>query len=62
MRMIRACRGQTILEYTLIAGIITAVLYYMGTGIKRGVQSMVKVAADQVGNQQEADQRLDDIQ
>jgi Flp pilus assembly pilin Flp len=50
------CRGQTILEYTILVGIVSVVLYYMGTGIKRGVQSMIKVTADQVGNQQNADQ------
>src|SRR5271170_5139890 len=55
-------RGQSVLEYTIIVGIITVVLYYMGTGIKRGVQSMVKVTADQVGNQQNADQDFNDTQ
>ncbi len=56
-----AHRGQSILEYTIIVGIVTVVLYYMGTGIKRGVQSLVKVTADQVGNQQNADQDFNDI-
>lgn len=51
-----ARRGQSIIEYTMIVGILTMVLYYMGTSIKRGVQSLVKVAADQVGNQQNSDQ------
>jgi len=36
-------------------------LFVMGTGIKRGVQSLVKVTADQVGNQQNADQDFNDI-
>jgi len=54
--------GQTIIEYTIIVGIITVVLYYMGTGIKRGVQSMVKVTADQVGVQNNADQDFADTQ
>ena len=57
-----ARRGQTILEYTIVVGIITVVLFYMGTGIKRGVQSLVKVTADQVGNQQNADQDFNDVQ
>jgi len=56
----RARRGQTILEYTIIVGIVTVVLFYMGTGIKRGVQSLVKVTADQVGNQQNSDQDFND--
>jgi len=58
----RARHGQSILEYTIIVGIVTVVLYYMGTGIKRGVQSMVKVTADQVGNQQNSDQDFNDSQ
>jgi len=57
-----ARRGQSILEYTIIVGIITLVLYYMGTSIKRGVQSFVKVTADQVGNQENADQDFSDTQ
>jgi Flp pilus assembly pilin Flp len=55
-------RGQSIIEYTMIIGIITMVLFYMGTGIKRGVQSLVKVTADQVGNQQNSDQDFNDTQ
>jgi hypothetical protein len=57
-----ARRGQSILEYTIIVGIVTVVLYYMGTSIKRGVQSLVKVTADQVGNQQNSDQDFNDVQ
>ena len=57
-----ARRGQSIVEYTIIVGIVTVVLYYMGTGIKRGVQSLIKVTADQVGNQQNADQDFNDVQ
>ncbi len=52
--------GQTIVEYTIIVGIVTVVLFYMGTGVKRGVQSLVKVTADQVGSQQNADQDFND--
>ena len=57
-----ACRGQTILEYIIIVGIVAVVLSYMGTSIKRGVQSLVKVTADQVGNQQDSDQDFNDAQ
>jgi hypothetical protein len=57
-----ARRGQSILEYTMIVAILTVVLFYMGTSIKRGVQSLVKITADQVGNQQSADQDFNDIQ
>jgi Flp pilus assembly pilin Flp len=58
--MMRVRRGQTILEYTIIVGIVTVVLFYMGTSVKRGVQSLVKVTADQVGNQANADQNFND--
>ena len=57
-----ARRGQSILEYTIIVGIVTLVLFYMGTGVKRGVQSLVKVTADQVGIQQNSDQDFNDTQ
>jgi hypothetical protein len=53
-------RGQSILEYTIIVGIVTVVLYYMGTSIKRGVQSLIKVTADQVGTQSNGDQEFND--
>lgn len=56
-----ARRGQSILEYTIIVSILVVVLYYMSTGIKRGVQSLVKVTADQVGSQQNADQDFNDV-
>jgi len=60
--MINRRRGQTILEYTIIVGIVAVLLSYMGTSIKRGVQSLVKVTADQVGSQQNADQDFNDAQ
>ena len=55
-----ARRGQTILEYTIIVGIVAVMLSIMGTGLKRGVQSLVKITADQVGNQQNSDQDFND--
>ena len=55
-------RGQTIVEYTILIGVVAVVLSYMGTGIKRGVQSLVKVTADQVGNQKNSDQDFSDVQ
>jgi len=58
----RQRRGQSIVEYTMIISIVVVVLSYMGTSIKRGMQSLVKVTADQVGNQQNADQDFNDAQ
>lgn len=59
--MILTRRGQSIVEYTIIVGIVTMVIFYMGTTIKRGAQSLIKVTADQVGNQQNSDQDFNDI-
>ncbi len=49
-------QGQTILEYVMLLGLVTIVLVYMSVDMKRAVQSMVKVTADQLGNQVNADQ------
>jgi uncharacterized protein (UPF0333 family) len=48
--------GQTVLEYLLLIGVILLAVVYMGTDIKRGLQSVVKVTVDQIGNQANADQ------
>ena len=61
--MMRPCHhGQSVLEYLVLLGLVAVVLSYVGVGIKRGVQSLVKVTADQVGNQQNADQDFNDEQ
>ena len=49
-------KGQTVVEYIVLIGIITVALFYMGPLFKRGVQSLVKVTSDQIGAQQNADQ------
>ena len=51
--------GQSILEYIILVGIVGVTLFYMGMAIKRGAQSMVKVTADQIANQQDADQSFE---
>lgn len=43
--------GQSILEYTLIIGIVVTALIVMQVYIKRGIQAATKVAADQLGAQ-----------
>ena len=48
--------AQVLLEYIIIIGIVTIVLFAMYQMAKRGIQSIVKVTADQVGNQQSSDQ------
>ena len=49
--------GQTIIEYTLVLGIVLTVMIVMQPMIKRAGQGMIKTVADQIGNQEEADQR-----
>lgn len=49
--------AQTFVEYTLLIGIIVALLMAMMPLFRRGVQGLVKMVADQVGNQQDADQK-----
>lgn len=54
--MRRTTRAQSLIEYTVLIGIVTVVLFAMFNAVKRGIQSVIKVTADQVGNQQRADQ------
>ena len=53
-------KGQSILEYTIVLGVIVIVMSAMGPMIKRGTQSLIKVVADQVGAQQNAEQKFDE--
>ena len=53
-------RAQTILEYVVLIGIATMVLTAMGPSIRRGIQSVIKLAADQIAPQQESEQVFDD--
>ncbi|MFH1360159.1 MAG: hypothetical protein ABIJ41_03880 [Candidatus Omnitrophota bacterium] len=48
--------GQTLLEYLLLVGIIAAALGVMSPLFKRGIQAVVKMTADQLAVQQEAEQ------
>ena len=53
-------KGQSILEYTILLGVIVMVMFAMGPMLKRGTQSLIKVVADQVGVQQNAEQKFDE--
>ena len=53
-------RAQIFLEYVTVIGIVTLIIIAMSTMIKRGTQGMIKVVADQVGNQVNAEQRFDE--
>ena len=52
-------KGQSIMEYLTLIAIVTMALVYMGTDMRRGIQSVVKVTADQMGKQANADQDFD---
>jgi Flp pilus assembly pilin Flp len=42
-------KGQNLIEYTLILGLVAVALFSMQTYFKRGIQSVVKVVADDYG-------------
>ncbi len=48
--------AQTIVEYTVILGVIVTLLVAASPLLKRSIQGMVRLVADQVGNQQNAEQ------
>ncbi len=50
-------RGQTFLEYTLLFGIVVAIIVGLSPLMKRGIQATVKSVADQIGLQQCAEQK-----
>jgi len=50
---IRNNKGQNFVEYTLILGIVGVALFSMQTYFKRGIQSVIKVTADDLGQQGE---------
>lgn len=50
-------KAQTLMEYTLVLGVITVVVFAMTPMIKRGTQGMIKATADQIGVQKNSDQR-----
>ena len=48
-------RAQTIMEYAIILGFVAVALSAMQVYIRRGIQAGIKVAADELGNQQDAE-------
>ncbi len=48
--------AQTFLEYSLLIGIVVAVLMAMTPMLRRSTQAMIKVVSDQVGDQINAEQ------
>ncbi len=48
--------GQSILEYAIMLSIVLIALSAMSLYFRRGIQSVVKIAADEAGNQTEAEE------
>ena len=49
-------KGQSLIEYSFIIGLVVIALSAMQVYIKRGIQAGIKVAADEVGRQQDAEE------
>lgn len=52
-------RAQSIMEYSIVLGVVVAILVGMQVYLKRGIQAGIKIAADQVGVQNKALPELD---
>ena len=60
--MIFSRRAQSILEYVTLISIVTAAIVLMLPRIKRTTQSMMKTAADQLGDQKGAEQTFNNAE
>ena len=54
-RLVR--RAQSLLEYVIVIGLVTAVFFAIAPLFKRGIQSVVRLASDQLAIQQNAEQK-----
>ncbi len=50
--------AQSILDFALLFGIVVSLLVVIGPYIRRGIQGMVRTVADQIGDQQGAEQHV----
>jgi Flp pilus assembly pilin Flp len=55
-------KAQNMIEYTIVLGIIAAAFVVMNPLMKRGIQAMIRITADQIGNQQGAEQTFNDLE
>ena len=55
----KSLHAQAVLEYVLLVGIISLALFAMMQAIKRGAQSLIRTAADELSVQNSADQSFD---
>lgn len=53
---IQTKKAQTILEYALVVSVVLAALLAMGPYMQRLIQGTIKLTADQIGFQENADQ------
>lgn len=54
--MIRCRQAQSVAEYSILVSIVVGVVVVLFPMVKRGHQSLVRTAADQVGHQPRAEQ------
>jgi hypothetical protein len=52
--------GQVFVEYTMILAVLVLVMFGMGPMFQRGLQSLIRLVADQVGVQENAEQKFDE--
>ncbi|MDD2679217.1 MAG: hypothetical protein PHO03_00225 [Candidatus Omnitrophica bacterium] len=48
-------KAQSIMEYVIVLGLIALALAAMSLYFRRGIQSVVKIAADEMGDQKDAE-------
>jgi len=48
--------GQTFIEYTILISVVLILLFMISPMMRRTTQSLVRLVADQIGNQADADQ------
>jgi len=53
---IKMRKAQSILEYAIVLGIVAIVLSAMSLYFRRGIQAVVRVASDELGNQKDAEE------
>lgn len=48
--------GQSLTEYVILIGIVSAAFLAMNVYMKRGIQGVIKVASDEIGRQEDAEE------
>jgi hypothetical protein len=52
------CYGQSMAEYAILIAIVSAALLSMQFYMRRGIQGVIKAAADEVGKQEDSSERV----